>query len=114
MSEDYPNFLKPEREPKGNPLLRNKGLRAKSDKQAILDAKWSGIKEAFLYLMTRYDPDGPCCEECGRKGNAGSLDLHHIRRRGQGGEYAARNAELVCRPCHQALDGNDLRWSRDD
>ena len=113
MKPHETNFKQPKEEKrKGNPLLRNQGLRPKSDKQVILDAKWAGIKEAFLYLMGRYDPDGVHCQECGTKGNSRTLDLHHIRRRGQGGEYAARNAELLCRPCHQAQDGNDLRWTK--
>lgn len=95
----------------GRSRQRKKPINPETYQHELDESKWAGVKEAFLYLMTRYDPDGPCCEECGRKGNARTLDLHHIRRRGQGGEYAARNAELLCRPCHQAADGNDLRWT---
>lgn len=126
MTEDYQSFFKEPREDlprgKGNPILRRKPINAKSNNQALKDAKWEGIKEAFLFLMTKFDPDGPHCESCGIKGNARTLDLNHIRRRGQGGEYAARNAELLCnrfnihgeKNCHARADGNDLRWSRDD
>lgn len=96
-------------------LGRSSPIKARSIKQKMLDAKWAGIKDAFLFLASRYEPDGtPRCEECGTPGDADSLDLHHLRRRGQGGEYVARNAALLCRPCHQEADGNDLRWSRSE
>jgi hypothetical protein len=92
---------------KGN--LRRTRIKPKSVKQEILDAKWAGIKEAFIFLAHRYEPDGKVhCEECGMAGQASEFDLHHIRRRGQGGEYAARNAALVCRPCHQKLTGEPM------
>lgn len=81
-------------------------LAYKSEKQEIKEARWAGIKDAFLFLARRYEQDGKAhCEECGVAGDARSLDLHHLRRRSQGGAFEARNAMLVCRPCHQRLTG---------
>lgn len=81
---------------RGKPLERGKGPQEKTIAQKLKEAKWAGIKEAFLYLMTRYDPEGPHCEECGIPGNAKTLDLDHLRPKGTGGEWDARNAGLKC------------------
>lgn len=98
---------------------RSRPLARTSEKQALLNAKWEGIKEAFIFLMNKLDPDGAHCEFCGVPGNEKTLDMHHLRRRGQGGEYSARNGALACNRfnvhgqdnCHDKQDGNVLMWS---
>lgn len=80
-------------------------LAYKSQNQAVLDAKWAGIKEGFIFMMNRYEETGAHCWSCGAPGNSRTLDLHHLRRRSQGGSYDARNAELLCRSCHERETG---------
>lgn len=84
---------------------RSRPLPRTSEKQALLDARWAGVKDGMLFMARKLDPDGPSCEECGVRGNKDTLDLHHLRSRAQGGSYEARNGMLVCRPCHQRLTG---------
>lgn len=103
-------------------LGRQTPLQKKSIKQKILDAKWAGIKEDRIYMMNLLDPDGAHCELCGVPGDERTLDLNHKRRRGQGGEYSARNAELACnrfnvhgdQNCHDIADGNTLAFRRSE
>ena len=124
-SQVQAEFLANEGERKKQALTRKRNLERSrkplprtSEKQALLNAKWEGIKEAFIYVMSRYEP--PHCEFCGVPGNAQTLDLHHLRRRGQGGEYAARNAALACNRfnvhgpdnCHDREDGNYLSFAK--
>lgn len=101
-----------ERVPKPEPQPKSRGrrrpLRQVSDKQAILDAKWAGIREATIYWLNKLDPDGAHCFECGRK--AKRLDLDHVIPRGKGGHYTVSNAQLLCRDCHQEKHGKP-RWT---
>lgn len=116
----------PERAKRAKParkaIKRATPLKQKSEKQELLDARWDAIKEAFIFLFQKLDPDGPHCEFCGVPGDSKTLDLHHLRRRGQGGEYRARNGALACnrfnvhgdKNCHAKLDGNVLHFGGDD
>ena len=83
-------------------------IRAVSDKQALENAKWAGIREAFIYLLNKLDPDGAHCEQCGAR--RCRLDLDHIRPRSQGGRSVPSNARLLCRSCHTARHG-EPQWS---
>lgn len=122
------NGERPKRDRKQEQLTRKRNLgrttslKERSFKQKLLDQRWSGLKDGFLWMMNRYDPDGAHCEECGVPGDARTLDLNHKRRRGQGGEYEARNAELLCnrfnvhgdQNCHDKADGNTLGFRRSE
>lgn len=85
-------------------------LKAKSQKQEIKDAKWAGIKDGMIEMLTKLDPDGPHCEACGKRGDRGTLELHHLRSRAQGGSYEARNAQLLCGKCHREVTG-EPQWT---
>lgn len=91
-------------------LGRQQPIKARSIKQKMLDAKWAGIKEDRIYMMGLLDADGAHCEECGVPGDAETLDLDHLRPRGAGGEYGARNAGLKCNYKHPA--GNDCHGAK--
>ncbi len=88
-------------------MTRGRRPRQESDKQALLNAKWSGIREATLYWLNKLDPDGARCFECGRKSRR--LELHHTIPRGRGGSYSVGNAELLCAgfpgSCHSKEHG---------
>lgn len=95
-------------------LGRQKPLAKQSLKQKLIEAKLAGIKEGFIFLTRRLDPDGLHCWNCGRPCNESELDLHHVRPRGSGGEHKARNLELWCRfPCHAGRHGQP-EWSTGD
>lgn len=110
------------REKRRNSISRNvtsrrtKGLKQESPKQKDLNKRWSFIRACFLKCQKKTDGFYSCME-CGMKyTNARSLQLHHIDRRGQGGDYTIDNAMLVgsgpgtCQ-CHERLDGNLLHFS---
>lgn len=103
-------------------MKRGPGPKAKtrikqvSEKQSILNKRWSFIRACFLKCQKKTDGYYSCME-CGMKyTNARQLQLHHIDRRGQGGDYTIDNAMLVgsgpgtCQ-CHERLDGNLVKWS---
>ena len=91
------------------PIARARRPKQESVKQAILNAKWAGIREATIYWMNKLDPDGAHCMECGRK--ARTLDLDHIVPRSKGGHYSVSNAQLLCRDCHERKHRNRPEWS---
>jgi 5-methylcytosine-specific restriction endonuclease McrA len=72
--------------------------RAQSLKQEMGESRWQGIKETLLLI-------DPRCDECGVQGDAVSLELDHIVPRGRGGKNNAKNAHLLCKPCHREKHG---------
>lgn len=77
-----------------------------SDKQAVRNAKWAGIREATIYWLNKLDPDGARCFECGRKSRR--LELDHIDPRARGGANSVSNAQLLCAgpgSCHERKHG---------
>ena len=90
---------------------RRKALPHASEKQQVLNERWAFIRSCFLLCQLRTD-GYYSCHECGAKFDGTSeLDLHHIVRRSKGGDYTPANAMLLCRPCHQRADGNELHFS---
>lgn len=107
-NEQMDRFLrgesKPTREPKqASPRKRGKRPPAVSDKQRLVNEYLRGVREAFIFLQNRLDPDGARCWNCGRK--ARRLDLHHVIPRGRGGHHTVSNLELWCRDCHSKVHG---------
>lgn len=69
--------------------------------------RWKRVR-----AVDRRRADG-CCERCGRE--AKTLDVHHrIALRDGGLPYDTNNLEVLCRPCHRALEqpGGPLFGSR--
>lgn len=88
------------------PLARGRRPRQVSDKQAVRNAKWAGIREATIYWLNKLDPDGARCFECGRKSRR--LELDHINPRARGGANSVSNAQLLCGgpgSCHERKHG---------
>ena len=132
MSE-YPTFFKPEG--RGNPVVRGAGLKrgaplkAKSDKQALLDERWSALREMYIHLAKQMslEEDLFRCVECGRwappKGHGYPNEglwgqAHHIIPRSKSGHYTARNFAWLCSErddsCHSAAHNNNVRWGEKD
>lgn len=53
-----------------------------------------------------------CCEGCGARLKVGEGEVDHILPCELGGEPALDNARLLCRPCHAAKTGDDIRRIR--
>lgn len=100
-------------------------LAYKSEKQAILDAKWSGLREMYIWLVRAMSLEEALfrCIECGRwcppKGYGYSHDGYwgeadHEIRRSRGGDYTARNFSWRCSgpddACH-TLKHNAPGWT---
>lgn len=98
------------------PLNPGKRPKAESPKQADLNKRWRFIRACFLRAQKLTDGFYSCMECGARYTNAKQVQLHHIERRGQGGDYTIDNAMLVgsgpgtCQ-CHERLDGNLLHFS---
>ena len=104
-----------ERKQKSRPQKRRSRIKPKSEKQEVLDRRWQFIRACFLICQSRQG--GYQCQECGTfYENPKDLQLHHIVRRGKGGDYTPANAILLgsgpgtCQ-CHEHEDGNLLEWS---
>jgi hypothetical protein len=48
--------------------------------------------------------DNGHCVVCGNVG----VDLHHLRKRSQGGQHTVTNLATVCRRCHGLLEANRI------
>jgi 5-methylcytosine-specific restriction endonuclease McrA len=89
-----------------------KGVRTRlkeSERQNIRQARWSGVRDAFLLWQQRMRQEH-WCEKCGRICPSEYLELDHIQSRARGGEDVAGNAQLLCRSCHREKHG-EPQWS---
>ncbi len=81
-------------------------------------ASWNGPdpKPARRVRASRNDLDAlremfahhPCVS-CGV---GGSLELHHIHPRSQGGDDVAANLAPICRSCHMKIEGHESGWEQ--
>ena len=100
----------PRAEKKPAPKSRRRSrVNPKTEKQSQKEAFWAGVKDGIIYTLKKLDPDGPCCVDCGRKGDNQSLDLDHIRPKSLGGANRAHNAALRCRSCHSKKHGEPFQ-----
>lgn len=106
---------------RGGPLRRNKPLKGGKPLKRSGRLKHRSKKQEELYverrkLVARMLQERPFCEACPvfaqHDGNVtyvrrGSVDIHEIVRRSQGGSIVDEsNCMAVCRPCHQRIGEN--------
>jgi 5-methylcytosine-specific restriction endonuclease McrA len=100
----------PDKPTKDAPKAR-KPIKPVSDEQKERNSKLKFYR-AFAIDQMKKTASHFLCQNCGAVvEDPDHLDLHHIERRSRGGNDHFTNLMLVCRPCHQRLDNNDLRWS---
>lgn len=83
-------------------VKRGKRPRQQTNKQALLNAEWAGMKKMALYLL---GPEAVCgiCEQPLHDGDL--IDADHIESRAQGGKNVPENMQLVHRRCHTQRHG---------
>jgi len=65
-------------------------------------------RDLIAWRMLRVEAaerDGWLCQDCGQ---GDTLDIHHIKKRGQGGKDELDNLITLCRVCHAAKHGRKV------
>ena len=85
--------------------MKRTPLKGVSQRQALLNARWSGMKDMAWY-MSEGDVSCYFCDKLLRSDDI--IDAHHVVPRSKGGSYDPDNLVLVHRACHSSEHGEPM------
>ena len=54
-----------------------------------------------------FERDGHACRRCGRTVALDGCHIHHVQRRGDGGDHSLANLVTLCRDCHSLMESHE-------
>lgn len=95
---------RPRPEPK-----KRKPLKPMSEDMERNKKRWALIKQAMIESQVKTNGWTECMS-CGTR-NPRPIDCDHIIPAGDNGVWFPSNAQLLCRPCHDAKHRNQPEWT---